>query len=134
MISGSFNIKTSATMECIDITSQLSRELAPHTIENGLCFIFNPHTTAGLTINEGADPAVCSDLIAGLRQIVPLDFPFHHLEGNSPAHIMASLVGSSLTVALRDGRLQLGTWQKLFFCEFDGPRTRTVHYHLLPAG
>lgn len=131
MISGSFSIKTSATMECIDITSQLSRELAPHSIENGLCFVFNPHTTAGLTINEGADPAVRGNLITGLRQIVPLDFPFDHLEGNSPAHIMASLVGSSLTVALRDGRLQLGTWQKLFFCEFDGPRPRTVHYHVL---
>jgi secondary thiamine-phosphate synthase enzyme len=133
MISGSFSIKTSATMECIDITSHLGRELAPHGSQNGLCFLFNPHTTAGLTINEGADPAVRSDLIAGLRQIVPLDFPFDHLEGNSPAHIMACLVGSSLTVAFRDGRLQLGTWQKLFFCEFDGPRTRTVHYHLLPA-
>ncbi len=134
MISGSFSIKTSATMECVDITSHLSRDLVPHGIKDGLCFVFNPHTTAGLTINEGADPAVRDDLIAGLRQIVPLDFPFRHLEGNSPAHIMASLVGSSLTVALRDGRLQLGTWQKLFFCEFDGPRTRTVHYHLLPAG
>jgi secondary thiamine-phosphate synthase enzyme len=133
MISGSFSVRTSTNMECIDITHHLSRELDPHVVKDGLCFLFNPHTTAGLTINEGADPAVRGDLVAGLRQMVPLDYPFRHLEGNSPAHIMASLIGSSLTVAVCDGRLQLGTWQKIFFCEFDGPRNRTVHYHLLPA-
>ncbi len=131
MISGSCTVKTDAVMECIDITELLTRSIAPAAIRDGLLLVFNPHTTAGLTINEGADPAVRADIIDGLRKIVPLDGPYRHQEGNSPAHIMASLVGASLTLAIRDGRLQLGTWQKLFFCEFDGPRKRTVHYHII---
>lgn len=130
MNQGTCTVKTSTTMELIDITSLVTRELADSAIGDGLCFLFNPHTTAGLTINEGADPDVRKDIIAGLREMVPLDYPFKHMEGNSPAHIMASLTGSSLTVAIENGRFKLGTWQKIFFCEFDGPRTRKVHWQV----
>jgi len=133
MKSGSCIVKTTRTMELIDITPLLTKEIPAAECSEALCMVYNPHTTAGLTINEGADPAVQSDIIAGFKQFVPMDFPFTHMEGNSPAHIMASLMGSSLTIAIRNGRFQLGTWQKIFFCEFDGPRTRKVHYHLLSS-
>lgn len=122
-------VKTGRTMELVDITGTVSGCIGKKEFTDGLCFIFNPHTTAGLTINEGADPHVRSDIIAGLQKMVPADYPFKHEEGNSPAHIMASLVGSSVTVAVENGTLILGTWQKIFFCEFDGPRTRTIHIH-----
>ena len=119
-------LESGRRMELIDITSIISRFLADNKSADGICYIFNPHTTAGLTINEGADPDVRDDIIAGLKEIVPMNYPFRHLEGNSPAHIMASLMGSSLTVIVNKGSLQLGTWQKIFFCEFDGPRTRKI--------
>lgn len=126
MISVTITLKTGRTMELIDITSNISRQLADINGADGICYLYNPHTTAGLTINEGADPDVGDDIIAGLKEIVPMAHPFKHMEGNSPAHIMASLMGSSLTVMVHKGRLQLGTWQKIFFCEFDGPRTRKI--------
>lgn len=126
MKSITITIKTDRTMELTDITPIISRHLADINSADGICYLYNPHTTAGLTINEGADPDVRDDIITGLKKIVPMDHPFKHLEGNSPAHIMASLVGSSLTVIVHNGRLQLGTWQKIFFCEFDGPRTRKI--------
>ena len=125
-------VKTGKTMELIDITTLLSGNLSGNGIVDGICFLFNPHTTAGLTINEGADPDVQSDIISGLKEMVPMNFPFKHMEGNSPAHIMALLTGSSINVAVVKGKLVLGTWQKIFFCEFDGPRTRKVHIHYLP--
>jgi secondary thiamine-phosphate synthase enzyme len=131
MKSGSVVVKTKHTMELVDITQLLTGELRKSTVDQGLCLLFNPHTTAGLTINEGADPAVRVDIIDGLKKMVPLHHPFKHMEGNSPAHIMASLMGSSLTIAVDNSRFVLGTWQKIFFCEFDGPRTRKVHFHLL---
>lgn len=126
MKSVTITLKTGRTMELVDITSIISRQLADFNCADGLCYLYNPHTTAGLTINEGADPDVRDDIIAGLKEIVPMAHPFKHMEGNSPAHIMASLMGSSLTVMVQKGRLQLGTWQKIFFCEFDGPRTRKI--------
>ena len=131
MKSGYVVVKTSKTMELVDITMLLSTELKDCGIDQGVCLLFNPHTTAGLTINEGADPAVRVDIVDGFRKMVPLAHPFKHMEGNSPAHIMASLMGSSLTIAIDSGEFTLGTWQKIFFCEFDGPRTRKVHYQLL---
>ena len=133
MKQGTCTVKTGAPMELIDITTSLLRELTDSGAGSGICHLFNPHTTAGLTINEGADPDVRKDIIEGLRQIVPLDHPFRHLEGNSPAHIMATLTGSSLMVAVKDGHFQLGTWQKIFFCEYDGPRTRKVHWYLIES-
>lgn len=117
-------------MELVDITHLVTEKLKESQIENGTCFLFNPHTTAGLTINEGADPAVRDDIITGLKKIVPISYPFKHMEGNSPSHIMASLMGCSLQVMVENNRLFLGTWQKIFFCEFDGPRTRSVNYRI----
>ncbi|MHB1013859.1 MAG: secondary thiamine-phosphate synthase enzyme YjbQ [Desulfurivibrionaceae bacterium] len=131
MPAGFFAIPTSKTMELSDITAQVQKVIAASTITDGVCHVYNPHTTAGLTINEGADPAVQTDLLAALRKIVPLDLPYQHLEGNSRAHVMASLVGSSVTVFIENGRLQLGTWQKIFFCEFDGPRSRKVLWRIV---
>ena len=115
-------------MQLLDITDQLQQALQEASVGDGVVHIYNPHTTAGLTINEGADPAVQRDLIAGLRHMVPFDLPYQHQEGNSPAHLLASLIGCSATVLVDNGRLRLGTWQRLFFCEFDGPRTRKVQW------
>jgi secondary thiamine-phosphate synthase enzyme len=134
MIAGKFALTTKNSMELIDITAMVGDRLQASGINQGVCTLFNPHTTSGLTINEGADPAVRQDVITGLRKIVPIAHPFKHLEGNSPAHIMASLMGCSLTVFIEDGRLVLGTWQRIFFCEFDGPRTRSLHWRITPCG
>ena len=131
MATGSFSVSTGSRMEFVDITSQVQKQVAQAGIRDGICYVYNPHTTAGLTINEGADPAVQDDIVAVLKKIIPLDHPYRHMEGNSPAHIMASLMGSSVTVFIENGRLVLGTWQKIFFCEFDGPRSRKVLWKLL---
>jgi secondary thiamine-phosphate synthase enzyme len=126
MGTGTFTVSTGSRMEFVDITGQVQKEVAQSGIRHGVCYIFNPHTTAGLTINEGADPAVQDDIVAVIKKMIPFDHPYKHMEGNSPAHIMASLMGGSLTVFIENGRLVLGTWQKIFFCEFDGPRSRKV--------
>ena len=130
MSTGTFSVSTSQRMEFIDITAKMEKELEAAAISDGICYLYNPHTTAGLTINEGADPAVQTDIVGALQKIVPMDYPYRHMEGNSPAHIMASLMGSSVTVFVKGGRLKLGTWQRIFFTEFDGPRTRNVHWRL----
>jgi len=117
-------------MEFLDITAKIQREIDSSGIKTGICTIYNPHTTAAITINEGADPAVQDDLLAALQTMVP-QLRYTHLEGNSPAHLLTSLVGTSETVLIEGGRLQLGTWQKIFFCEFDGPRSRKVRWHVL---
>ena len=114
-----------------DITRKIERALSSCRIDDGICYLYNPHTTAGLTINEGADPTVQTDIVKALEEIIPFDLDYKHLEGNSPSHVMASLFGSSLTVFIENGRLQLGTWQKIFFCEFDGARTRKVQYRFV---
>ena len=129
MPAGTFVVSTSKTMQFSDITPQVQKAVTASTIADGVCHVYNPHTTAGLTINEGADPAVQTDILAALQKIVP-QLQYRHQEGNSPAHVMASLVGSSVTVFIENGRLQLGTWQKIFFCEFDGPRSRKVLWRI----
>ena len=116
----------------IDITGQVRRIVAAGAVQNGLCQIFVPHTTAGLTINENADPDVVTDMLASLKQMVP-NLPYRHGEGNSPAHVKSSLVGCSLTVPIAEGQLCLGTWQGIYFCEFDGPRTRRFYIEILEA-
>ena len=126
MVSGKISVATGARSEFVDITGQVQKHVTATGIQDGICYVYNPHTTAGLTINEGADPAVRDDIVAVLKRIIPHDYPYRHMEGNSPAHIMASLMGSSVTVFVENGRLVLGTWQKIFFCEFDGPRARKV--------
>ena len=119
-----FSVSTKKYEELIDITDQVASAVAGLDIADGVCFLFTPHTTCGLTINENADPTVCQDILKGLK-IMP-ERGFAHSEGNSPAHIKSSLVGHSLTIFCEDGRLMLGTWQGIFLAEFDGPRTRKI--------
>ncbi len=130
MHSGEFTVVSTEQMHLIDITTQVKTLIQESGIMDGICYLFNPHTTAGLTINEGADPDVRTDIIKGFKEIVPLDYPFRHMEGNSPSHIMASLMGASLTLFIQNGNPQLGTWQAIYFCEFDGPRSRKIQYRL----
>ncbi|RJR13098.1 YjbQ family protein [Candidatus Parcubacteria bacterium] len=118
------HIKTGARTEMVDITSMVQIEVAKSGITDGICVVFVPHTTAAVTINEGADPDVCRDIMDMLNQMVPPDTGYLHSEGNSDSHIKASLVGSSVNVLVEGGQMVLGTWQKIFFCEFDGPRSR----------
>ncbi|MCD6406497.1 YjbQ family protein [Candidatus Aerophobetes bacterium] len=125
------SIATRSRTEFIDVTSRVEEVIEKSGVENGICFIFSPHTTAGVTINEGADPSVREDIIYQLNKIVPFSSDYRHLEGNSPAHIKTSLVGSSCTVAIENGKLHLGTWQAIFFCEFDGPRARKLVIKIL---
>ncbi|MHB8094617.1 MAG: secondary thiamine-phosphate synthase enzyme YjbQ [Candidatus Aminicenantales bacterium] len=119
-------IKTRRREELVDLTVEIQGIVAQSAVRDGLCVVFVPHTTAGVTLNENADPDVKTDVLAALRQAIPDGLPYRHSEGNSPAHAKASLVGSSVTVIVEEGRLQLGTWQGIQLCEFDGPRTRKV--------
>jgi len=118
------SVKTTARIDMVDITHLVRQEVENAGVRNGLCVVYVPHTTSGVTINEGADPAVCSDIIKKLNQLVPPHDGYRHMEGNSDSHIKASLMGSSVTVLVEGGRLVMGTWQKIFYCEFDGPRSR----------
>ena len=131
MKQGELAVPTAHRMEFVDITARLSEAVQSNGVKEGILHVYNPHTTAGLTINEGADPDVQRDILAVLQEIVPERFPYRHAEGNSPAHLMTSLVGSSVTVFVNDGRLELGTWQKVFFCEFDGPRKRRLRWRIV---
>ena len=117
-------IRTRSREEFVDLTAEVGRAVAASGVKSGLCVVAVPHTTAGITVNENADPDVRTDMAMTLRRIVPDALPYAHGEGNSPAHVKASLIGSSVTLIVEGGRLQLGTWQGIFFCEFDGPRTR----------
>ncbi|NIA08590.1 MAG: YjbQ family protein [Nitrospiraceae bacterium] len=120
------SVKSDARTELIDITGQIQDAISATGLDDGMAFIYVPHTTAGVIINEGADPAVRQDITSILNMVIPWEFDYHHQEGNSPAHIKSSLVGSGVHVIVEKGRLCLGTWQKIFFCEFDGPRNRKV--------
>lgn len=127
-------IKSKARTEFIDITDEIQDVVRRSGIQQGHCLIYVPHTTAGVTINESADPAVKADILMVLNKMVPWEADYRHMEGNSPAHVKSSLVGTSQWVPVEEGRLLLGTWQGIFFCEFDGPRTRKVHVSLNPVG
>ena len=122
----SLPVKTNTRIEMVDITAKVQEAVSNRGIREGTCVVYVPHTTAGITINEGADPAVCRDILTRLNELVPAGAGYHHLEGNADSHIKASLMGSSVIVLVENGRLVLGTWQKIFFCEFDGPRSRRV--------
>jgi len=128
------DISTSSKEAFIDITARVEEEVRRARIEAGVCLIYVPHTTAAVTINENADPTVRQDLMMVLRKAVPDSLPYAHAEGNSPAHAKATLVGSSVSVIIEAGGLALGTWQGIFFCEFDGPRRRQVYLTLIPCG
>lgn len=122
-----FTINSNSNVELIDITNLVSKIVKDSKIKEGICYIFVPHTTAGVTINENADPSVVRDIIKKLNQVVPLkDNIYTHLEGNSHAHIKSSIVGCSLNIMIEENELKLGTWQGIYFCEFDGPRRREV--------
>ncbi len=129
-----FQVRTSAQAEFIDITRPVQEAVKKTGVKDGICLIFIPHTTAAVTINENADPSVVQDMIMELNKIVPVQAPYRHLEGNSPSHIKASLVGCSQMVFVESGKLVLGTWQGIFFCEFDGPRDRKVHVKAISGG
>lgn len=121
-----FTVRTDTRCEMIDITDKVATFVRESGLRDGICHVFVPHTTAALTINENADPDVPRDILDSLDRIVPLSNRYRHAEGNAAAHVKASLLGASQTVFVENGRLVLGTWQSLFFCEFDGPRTREV--------
>ena len=117
-------VRTRSREDMVDITPKLEEIVRKNNFKNGILYIYVPHTTAGITVNENADPSVKVDIMSKLSELVPRSGNYHHLEGNADAHIKASIVGSSLTIFVEEGRLVLGTWQGVFFCEFDGPRTR----------
>ncbi len=121
-----FPVKSVSSEELIDITAQVQAAVRESNVSEGLCFIYTPHTTAAVTINENADPAVKRDILAGLKSLNLENVHYLHGEGNSAAHIKSSLVGVSETVIIENGKLQLGTWQGIYLCEFDGPRNRKV--------
>lgn len=119
-------IRTTSHDCLIDITAQVQALLERSAIREGVCTVYVPHTTAGVTINENADPTVCTDLLQALEQIVPWRNQYEHAEGNSAAHVKASLMGASASILVHGGQLRLGTWQGIYLAEFDGPRTRRV--------
>jgi secondary thiamine-phosphate synthase enzyme len=127
------SLNTKSRNEMVDITAKIQGAMDEASMRDGICVVYVPHTTAAVTINEGADPSVCVDITKRLKELVPEGAGYRHAEGNSDSHIKAALVGSSATVIVEAGRLVLGTWQKVFFCEFDGPRTRTVMLKVIAA-
>lgn len=128
-----FTVQSRGRNEMIDITAEVAQAVRQSGVEAGVCHVCVPHTTAGITINENADPDVPRDILAALAKGFPERGDYRHSEGNSDAHIKTSLVGSSVTVMIHAGRLVLGTWQSVFFCEFDGPRARKVHCTVIRA-
>lgn len=125
------SVRTNSRVELIDITDRVQAIVSKSKIKDGICFIFCPHTTAGLTINENADPSVRRDITDALNKLVPAGAGYSHSEGNADSHIKSSLFGSSLTVFIEDSQLALGTWQGIYFCEGDGPRSREVWIDIL---
>lgn len=126
-----YSLRTARTEELIDITDLVRRGIAESGIRDGLVTLFVPHTTAGITINENADPDVVRDILMGLGRVFPENSGYLHAEGNSHAHLKASAMGASCTVIVENGRLKLGTWQGIYFCEFDGPRNRQVYIKVI---
>lgn len=123
-------VKSNSRTEFIDITSMVQDLVKSANIGSGLCLLYVPHTTAAVTVNESADPSVKNDILMILNKIVPWEAGYSHLEGNSPAHVKATIVGPSEMIPIENDRLVLGTWQGIFFCEFDGPRTRKINVRI----
>ena len=126
-----FNVRTQQATAMIDITRQVQEAVSESKVENGICVVFLPHTPAAITINENADPDVVRDFLMEINKVIPFSDGYHHIEGNSAAHIKSSLMGFSETVIIENGRLLLGTWQGIYLTEFDGPRTRKVHVKII---
>ena len=125
------NVQTKSRVDLIDITAEVRKVVKGANVEEGVCYVYVPHTTAGITINENADPSVGRDIKDYLSELVPRHDRFTHAEGNADAHIKATLVGCSATILIHNGTLLLGTWQGVFFCEFDGSRNRRVHVKVI---
>ncbi len=132
MIYREINIRTKSRTELLDITDRLIKIVQESKVQEGLMAIFVPHTTAAITINENADPSVQHDILSELNRLIPLAGPYQHIEGNSAAHVKCTLLGPSQTLFINGGRLALGTWQGVYFCEFDGPRSRKVWVKIIP--
>jgi len=128
-----FRVKTSQRTEFVSITHYVSQILSKSGIKEGACIVYVPHTTAAVTINENADPSVPRDIVSEINKVIPFNDNYAHLEGNSAAHIKASLLGPSVYIPVTNGKLALGTWQGIFFCEFDGPRNRTAIVQVIKA-
>ena len=124
-------ISTSSRTELVDITSEVQRAVSDSGTRNGVCFVYTPHTTGAITINENADPSVKDDIVMEVNKVIPFEDSYSHQEGNAAAHIKSSLFGCSATLLVEEGRLVLGAWQGIFFCEFDGPRKRRAHVRIL---
>lgn len=126
-----YRIRTNKSQEFIDITHLINEEIKRTNVKDGIAVVFVPHTTAGVTINENTDPDVVEDILSSLNKSFPVNGNYLHYEGNSHAHIKASLMGSSCTVIIENGRMKLGTWQGVYFCEFDGPRDRKIYIKIV---
>ena len=124
-------IRTNTQTQILDVTAQAQKIVEESGIAEGLCCVFVPHTTAGVTINENADPSVKQDILMELNKVIPFSDNYSHLEGNSAAHIKASIIGSSVNIPVKNNNLLLGTWQGICFCEFDGPRTRKYYVKII---
>lgn len=131
MKSLTLNIKTNTHTEMQEITDRVQEAVSDSGVEDGICMLFVPHTTAAVTINENADPDVVRDFIMELDKIVPWDDGYHHIEGNSAAHLKSSIIGFSEHIIVENGRLQLGRWQGIYFCEYDGPRSRKLKIKIM---
>ncbi len=129
-----FNVATTGQTELVDVSALVQEAVEKSGVEDGICMVFVPHTTAGVTINENADPSVKHDMLKVLNKIIPWDDGYRHLEGNSAAHVKSTLVGASENIAVENGSLVLGTWQGIFFCEFDGPRNRKLYVNVYKSG
>lgn len=126
-----FEVRTSKHTQMLDITREVQRAVTESGVRDGICMVFIPHTTAAVTINENADPDVVRDFTMELGKIVPWEDGYHHMEGNSAAHLKSSMIGFSEQIIIEDGRLLLGTWQGIYFCEFDGPRSRKCYVKIM---
>jgi secondary thiamine-phosphate synthase enzyme len=129
-----FEVRTARRAQLVDITERVREAVEKSGVQDGVCHVFVPHTTAGVTINEGADPDVAADIESHMAELVPKEAAFEHAEGNSDSHIKTALVGPSCAAPVRGGKLALGTWQAIFLCEWDGPRTRSVEVATAPLG
>ena len=130
---GEISVRTERRTQLLDVTAAVAKLVQDAGVQSGVCYLYVPHTTAGVLINENADPDVAADIESALARLVPKEAIYRHAEGNSDAHVKTALVGTSATIFITEGRLELGRWQGIFFCEFDGPRTRRLRVKILPG-
>jgi secondary thiamine-phosphate synthase enzyme len=130
--SDEISVRTERRTQLLDVTDAVAKMVQDSGVQSGICYLYVPHTTAGVTINESADPDVAADIEAALARLVPKSNEYRHAEGNSDSHIKTALVGTSATLFISGGQLELGRWQGIFFCEFDGPRTRRLRVKIVP--